>query len=85
MISPRLARADTSRPSSCLAPGRKLSAMLASEGKSKPEGFFGTCKPGTTPGMIVVNTSMNISLCCFGNILGGVIYAVAPNPISSLG
>ena len=35
----------------------QLSTMLASEGASKPEGIFGTCKPGTTPGMIVVNTA----------------------------
>lgn len=65
--------------------GHKLSTMLASEGASKPEGIFGTCKPGTTPGMIVVNTATNISLCCFSNIIGGVIYVVAPNPLSSLG
>lgn len=59
--------------------------MLASEGKSKPEGLCGTCKTGTTPGMIVVNTAVNISMCCFSNILGGVIYAVTPNPVASLG
>ena len=63
----------------------KLSAMLASEGKSRPEGLFGTCKTGTTPGMIVVNTAVNISACCFSNILGGALYVVSPNPISSLG
>mmetsp|Transcript_9195 Transcript_9195/g.22964 ORF Transcript_9195/g.22964 Transcript_9195/m.22964 type:complete len:387 (+) Transcript_9195:242-1402(+) len=65
--------------------GLKLSNMLASEGKSAPSGLFGTCKTGTTPGMIVVNTAVNIAICCFMNIMGGVIYAVAGNPISALG
>mmetsp|Transcript_29543 Transcript_29543/g.60513 ORF Transcript_29543/g.60513 Transcript_29543/m.60513 type:complete len:383 (-) Transcript_29543:401-1549(-) len=65
--------------------GIKLSNMLASEGKSRPEGLFGTCKTGSTPGMIVVNTAVNISICCFMNIVGGAVYISSPNPISSLG
>mmetsp|Transcript_82709 Transcript_82709/g.233777 ORF Transcript_82709/g.233777 Transcript_82709/m.233777 type:complete len:387 (-) Transcript_82709:26-1186(-) len=65
--------------------GRKLSNMLAAEGKSTAEGWCGTFKTGTTPGMIVVNTAINVSLCCFSNIFFTLVFIFAPRPIDAFG